>query len=161
MQPPQSVLGRNFVGCNLRRVLLGRNVLMTLTQGPNFDFDFFDLGSDLIFDSGLIFIFLYFLNLDDGSRSILDFWLRVDFYFIFLIWMMTPGQFLIFDLGSNFDSLNDDSGSRFIYIWLSKNDSRSRISFSLYDLRSRFNLWLLTWGLELFWLRGGLLVFEA
>ena len=29
---------------------LGRKVLVTLTQGPNFDFDFFDLGSDLIFD---------------------------------------------------------------------------------------------------------------
>ena len=35
---------------------------------------------------------------------------------------------MIFDLGSNFDSPNDDSGSRFIYIWLSVDDFRSRIS---------------------------------
>ena len=40
-----------------------------------------------------------------------------------------------------------DSGSRFIYIWLSVDDFRSRISiFFLYDLRSRFNLWLVTRG---------------
>jgi hypothetical protein len=42
--------------------------------------------------------------------------------------MMTQGQFLIFDSRSNFNSLDDDSGSRFIYIWLSVDDSRSRIS---------------------------------
>ena len=56
---------------------------------------------------------------------------------------------MIFDLGSNFDSLNDDSRSKFIYIWLSVDDSRSRISSSFfflffYNLRSRFNLWLVT-----------------
>jgi hypothetical protein len=54
---------------------------------------------------------------------------------------MTQGQFLIFDSGSNFDSFNDDSGSRFIYICLSVDDSWSRISvFFLNDFRSRFNL---------------------
>jgi hypothetical protein len=42
--------------------------------------------------------------------------------------MMIQGQFLIFNSGSNFDSLNDDSGSRFIYIWLLVDDSQSRIS---------------------------------
>ena len=44
--------------------------------------------------------------------------------------MMTWGQFLIFDSGSNFYSLHDDSGSRFIYVWLSVDKSRSRISSS-------------------------------
>ena len=56
---------------------------------------------------------------------------------------------MIFDSGSNFDSLHDDSGSRFIYIWLSVDDSRSRISssfFFLYNLRSKFNRWLVTQG---------------
>ena len=56
---------------------------------------------------------------------------------------------MIFDSGSNFDSLNDDSGSRFIYAWVSVDDSRSRISNFLYDSRSRFNLWLVTRGQEL------------
>ena len=86
-------------------------------SGSQFWFWFFDLGSDLIFDLGSIFYFLFF-------------W----------VWMMTQGQFLIFD-----------SGSRFIYVWLSVDDSRSRISslFFLYNLRSRFNLWLVTRGQKL------------
>ena len=57
---------------------------------------------------------------------------------------------MIFDSGSNFDSLNDDLGSRFIYIWLSVDDSRSRISvFFFNDFMSRSNLWLVTRGQEL------------
>jgi hypothetical protein len=66
LQPPQSALGKN--------------VLITLTQGHNFDFDFFNLGSDLIFNLGSIFFF-FFLSLDDDLGSILDFRLRVEFLF--------------------------------------------------------------------------------
>ena len=58
---------------------------------------------------------------------------------------------MIFDSRSNFDSPNDDSGSRFIYIWPLVDDFRSRISsfFFWYNLRSRFNPWLVTRGQEL------------
>ena len=45
---------------------------------------------------------------------------------------------MIFDFRPNFDSPNDDSGSRLIYIWLLVD-----------DFRSRFNLWLVTRGQEL------------
>ena len=94
---------------------------MTLTQGHNYNLGFFTQGQVWFSTQGQFFIFIF--NLDDDSGSILNFQLKVEFY-----------------------SLNDDSGSRFIYVWLSVDDCRSRISIYLflYDSRSRFILWLVT-----------------
>ena len=122
MEPLQSVLGRNLVGCNLLRVLQEEMlfwwhwlrvtiIILDFLLSVKFDFP---LGVDFFF---------FFFNLDDDSGSILNFQLKVEFY-----------------------SLNDDSGSRFIYVWLSMDDSRSRISnFFFFTIRGQgliFDWWL-------------------
>jgi hypothetical protein len=53
-----------------------KNVLMTLTQGHNFDLRFLTQGQILFLTWGRFF---FFLNLDDDSRLSLDFRLRVKF----------------------------------------------------------------------------------
>jgi hypothetical protein len=84
-----------LLGCNLRRVsheeilldetsedCFRKKCFDDIDSRSQFLFLFFDLGSDLIFNSRSIFLyFLFFisLNLDDDSRSILDFQLMVEF----------------------------------------------------------------------------------
>ena len=87
--------------------------------------------------------------LDFLLRVKFDFPLKVDFFFFF--WMITQGQFLIFDSGSNFYSLDNDSRSRFIYVWLLVDDSRSRILIFFFFVRFevKVNLWLVIQGQEL------------
>ena len=55
-----------------------KNVLMTLTQGHNFDLGFLTQGQIWFLTRGRFFIFL---NLDDDLRFNLDFRLRVEFWF--------------------------------------------------------------------------------
>ncbi len=93
-------------------------------SGSQFWFWFFDLGSDLIFDSGSIFYFLFF-------------W----------VWMMTRGQFLIFDSSRIFILLMMTQGQdsfTFVFQWMTLGQEFHLLF--LYNLRSRFNLWLVTWG---------------
>ena len=96
IEPSQSVPGRNFVGCNLLRVL--QEEMLFWWHGLRVTILILDFLLRVKFDfhSGSIFLFFVF-NLDDDS-------------------------------GLNFYSLDDESGSRFIYIWLSVDDSRLRIS---------------------------------
>ena len=124
MQHPQNSLWKFF--------------LMTLTQGHNFDLGFFDLGSDLIFDSGSILLFFEF-----GC------WLKVKSWFstqgrILILFMMTQGQ----------DSFT------FGFQWMTLGQEFHLFFFcTIWGHNLIFDWWL--WVRDSFWLRGGLLIFEA